>query len=385
MATFDYRDLTQYLLFATGQLYPDEDHLSIFQALAKKAQQGFNIPLQDAKSLGNKEPFVTLPHTADLTKAVETFGGGVHRIVVVKEGTNDAIGILSQVRLVKFLWENGRSFPIIDRLYPQNLKDLGIGSQHLISIKYVVPRNIEKGLLVKQLIGVWCSGDKPLKEALKLMNNEGLTSLAVVDNVHNVVGNISNTDVKVNPLLQLLISITQMHQFSFIVVDRKFKSEEKLINILSSLPNLVQPPFSKILASTSSLSFSLRVASSTGKIPSRSFTLVHTPLSPIQSPNLSLQKPTGKPFPPPIFPLIQNLYTLQAWLIPAPMVEECGSWNPPPPPTRHPPLRPPSPPSSIPLLLQCLSPNLLFIPLAPPQPLAPPHSRASAVSQASSA
>lgn len=223
MATFDYRDLTQYLLFATGQLYPDEDHLSIFQTLAKKAQQGFNIPLQDAKSLGNKEPFVTLPHTADLTKAVETFGGGVHRIVVVKEGSNDAIGILSQVRLVKFLWENGRSFPIIDRLYPQNLKDLGIGSQHLISIKYVAPRNIEKGLLAKQLIGVWCSGDKPLKEALKLMNNEGLTSLAVVDNVHNVVGNISNTDVKVNPLLQLLISITQMHQFSFIVVDRKFE------------------------------------------------------------------------------------------------------------------------------------------------------------------
>lgn len=135
MATFDYRDLTQYLLFATGQLHPDEEHLGTFQALAKKAQQGQTIPLHDAKSLGNKEPFVTLPHTADLTKAVETFGGGVHRIVVVRGGTNDVIGILSQVRLVKFLWENGRSFPIIDQLYPQTLRDLGIGSQHLISIK----------------------------------------------------------------------------------------------------------------------------------------------------------------------------------------------------------------------------------------------------------
>lgn len=29
------------------------------------------------------------------------------------------------------------------------------------------------------------------------MNNEGLTSLAVVDNQLNVVGNISNVDVKV--------------------------------------------------------------------------------------------------------------------------------------------------------------------------------------------
>lgn len=135
VATFDYRDLTQYLLFATGQLYPDEEHLSIFQTLARKAQQGLNIPLKEAKSLGNKEQFVTLPHTADLTKAVETFGGGVHRIVIVKEGTDNAIGILSQVRLVKFLWENGRSFPIIDQLYPQTIRDLGVGSQNLISIK----------------------------------------------------------------------------------------------------------------------------------------------------------------------------------------------------------------------------------------------------------
>lgn len=41
------------------------------------------------------------------------------------------------------------------------------------------------------------SGDKPLNEALMIMNNEGVTSLAVVDNNYNVVGNISNVDVKV--------------------------------------------------------------------------------------------------------------------------------------------------------------------------------------------
>ena len=30
------------------------------------------------------------------------------------------------------------------------------------------------------------------------MNNEGISSLAVVDNQYNVVGNISNVDVKVS-------------------------------------------------------------------------------------------------------------------------------------------------------------------------------------------
>ncbi len=51
---------------------------------------------------------------------------------------------------------------------------------------------------------MYASGDKPLKEALTLMNNEGLTSLAVVDNHLNVVGNISNTDVKVRVILEIL-------------------------------------------------------------------------------------------------------------------------------------------------------------------------------------
>jgi CBS domain-containing protein len=42
-----------------------------------------------------------------------------------------------------------------------------------------------------------CSGDKPLYHALQLMNDEGISSLAVVDNHANVVGNISTVDVKV--------------------------------------------------------------------------------------------------------------------------------------------------------------------------------------------
>ena len=146
VATFDYRDLTQYLLFATGQLFPDEEHLGVFQNLAKKAQQGQKIPLRDAKSLGTKEPFITLPHSADLSAAIETFGGGVHRIVILKEGTNHAVGILSQLRLVKFLWENGRSFPIIDQLYSKEIRELGIGAQSPITIKYVVLHTLSERL-----------------------------------------------------------------------------------------------------------------------------------------------------------------------------------------------------------------------------------------------
>ena len=136
VATFDYKDLNQYLLFATGSLRPDTEHILFFQNLAKKAQVGAKIPIREAKSLGTKEPFVILPHTAKLTKALEAFGSGVHRLIIVREWTNEVVGVLSQFRLVKFLWENGKSFPIIDQLYTQQIKDLGIGSQrNLVSIK----------------------------------------------------------------------------------------------------------------------------------------------------------------------------------------------------------------------------------------------------------
>ena len=136
IGTFDYSDLNAYLLLAAGLTQPDEEHLPSFEELAKKAQEGIKIPLRDVKDLGNKEPLAVLPASANVLKAVETFGGGVHRVVVVNENSdNEVVGIFSQYRLVKFLWENGRSFPVIDQLYPQYLKDLTIGSNEVISIK----------------------------------------------------------------------------------------------------------------------------------------------------------------------------------------------------------------------------------------------------------
>jgi CBS domain-containing protein len=192
VGTFDYSDLNAYLLLAAGLTQPDEEHLPSFEQLARKAREGIKIPLRDVKDLGTKNALTTLPASANVLKAVETFGGGLHRVVVVDESKdNEAVGIFSQFRLVKFLWENGRSFPVIDQLYPQYLKDLTIGSQEVISIKWVHPSMFSCNILTKY------SGDKALCEALQLMNGEGITSLAVVDNQFNVVGNISTADVKV--------------------------------------------------------------------------------------------------------------------------------------------------------------------------------------------
>ncbi|KAH8422783.1 cell separation during budding [Aspergillus melleus] len=175
VGTFDYSDLNAYLLLAAGLTRPDDEMLASYEELTRKARDGLTIPLRDVKDLGRKEPMTTLPASASVMAAVETFGGGVHRVVVVNEhDDNEVVGIFSQFRLVKFLWENGRSFPVIDQLYPLALWELRIGSRDVVSI----------------------NGDKPLSEALGIMNDEGISSIAVVDNQFNVVGNISTTDVK---------------------------------------------------------------------------------------------------------------------------------------------------------------------------------------------
>lgn len=133
--TFDFADLNAYLLLVVGLAKPDEEHIEDFRELANKARSGAEIPLKDVKALGRKDPLVKLSENTSLIQAIETFGGGVHRVIVVKQDTDEVMGILSQSRVVRFLWENRRSFPVLEKLYPLHLRDLKIGSQHVVSIK----------------------------------------------------------------------------------------------------------------------------------------------------------------------------------------------------------------------------------------------------------
>lgn len=199
--TFDYSDLCAFLLLIMGLYQPEEDEdMSSFEELAKKARAGSAIPVKLVKDLGKKDPFITVSETEGLSKVVEIFGSGVHRIAVVREGTDQVIGMLSQLRLVTFFWEHGRSFPEIDQLYPRSLRELNMGSADVISI----------------------NGDKRVLDALELMNSEGISSLAVIDNQHNVIGNISTLDVKylTRSSSMPLLKSSCLHFLSVILTDR---------------------------------------------------------------------------------------------------------------------------------------------------------------------
>ncbi|KAJ0295687.1 hypothetical protein COL5a_011862 [Colletotrichum fioriniae] len=199
VSTFDYNDLNTYLLVVVGLARPDEEQVPLYDEIVNKAQTGARIALRDIQPLCRKESLITLPFDETLERAIEVFGSGIHRVLVTNP-SGDVIGILTQLKVIEFFWNEGINFPAIDRLYPVLLRDLGIGTQQIVSV----------------------NSDSILGDALALMNAEGLTSVAVIDNGHNVVGNISTVDVKhlTNAADAPLLKQSCMHFISVILGER---------------------------------------------------------------------------------------------------------------------------------------------------------------------
>jgi Mg2+/Co2+ transporter CorC len=119
--TFDYTDLTAFLLMVLGVTdpsHPSNMSAASFQDLVKKAREGdHNIPVKLVGDIGIKDPFITLPQSETLARVVEIMASGVHRVAVTREDTKDVIGVLSQRKVISFFWENVRSFVDLEPFY----------------------------------------------------------------------------------------------------------------------------------------------------------------------------------------------------------------------------------------------------------------------------
>ncbi|KAK9248334.1 hypothetical protein V1506DRAFT_529658 [Lipomyces tetrasporus] len=174
--SFDYSDISALLLLVMGHLKPQSGSVvsDELEEMVHKARAGFDVPVSFVLGLSPKDPFLTLQESETVLTAVEYFGRGVHRLLVTDDAEREVKGLLSQRRLVTYLWDNARRFPSLEPLFQMSLQELGIGSNSVISI----------------------AGDKLVIEALEKMHNESVSSLAVVDSDRNLLGNISIVDVK---------------------------------------------------------------------------------------------------------------------------------------------------------------------------------------------
>jgi CBS domain len=124
--TFDYSDLAAFLLMVAGVTDPSHSSTMFsasFQDIIRKTREGdHTIPVKLVGDIGVKDPFIALPASERLTRVVEIMASGLHRVAVTREGSsNDIIGVLSQRRVIKFFWENVRSFVDLESLYQKTV------------------------------------------------------------------------------------------------------------------------------------------------------------------------------------------------------------------------------------------------------------------------
>lgn len=117
-----------------GLAQPEEDQVALYNEIATKARERVAIPLRDIQPICRKEMLVTFDAEEPLSRGIEVLGSGIHRILVTS-GNSDLVGILSQLKVLEFFWNEAVSFPVIDRLYPMPLRELSLGTHQIIAIK----------------------------------------------------------------------------------------------------------------------------------------------------------------------------------------------------------------------------------------------------------
>ncbi|KID78404.1 Protein SDS23 [Metarhizium brunneum] len=275
VATFDYSDLNAYLLVVVGLSKPETHQVELYNDIMLNAREGKNISMRQIQPLCRQEPLVGLPSNGNLAQAIEILGSGIHRILITNSLGN-VVGIMSQLLMVDFFWNEGVNFPAVDRLYPIMLRDLGVGTQQVISV----------------------NSDAPLAEALILMNNEGLTSVAVVDNGQNVVGNISTKDVRhlTSASSAPLLDGSCMHFISVILNERGVEKGRDtfpvfFVNTYSTLAHTV----AKLVATRSHRMWVVESASPSPSAPATPLMgphgVVSTPQAPMATPTSAV--PSG--------------------------------------------------------------------------------------------
>lgn len=177
--TFDYNDLNSYLLLVLNKIQVNNAKVT------EDCQNGKPVPVGEIVKLTPKNPFYKLPENETLPTVMKILGSGVHRVAICNPEMTFVKGILSQRRLIKYLWDNAKQFTSLESLFNYSLQDLQVG---VLNSQYKPTSRQSRVISIH--------GEEPLIMALYKMYMERISSIAVVDNQYNLLGNISVADVK---------------------------------------------------------------------------------------------------------------------------------------------------------------------------------------------
>ncbi|KAF9269617.1 hypothetical protein L218DRAFT_890298 [Marasmius fiardii PR-910] len=204
---FDYADVNAFLtLAATKHRFgPDNLHDNPRVEEIFKAAKAGHVPVYLVSNLSEKNPLKVLPHDATIVSLLEVFAKGNHRVAIRSPPpSKNYDGFVSDRRLLSWFATYAEETPSLRSFISNSLRSL---SFPLLNIFSAVVATTSKSTVL---------------EAMRLMSDEGVSSIAVLDeDVGTLLSAVSVTDITkiVVPSQDNQILYTPLHQFISYIKD----------------------------------------------------------------------------------------------------------------------------------------------------------------------
>ncbi|EIN08199.1 hypothetical protein PUNSTDRAFT_44773 [Punctularia strigosozonata HHB-11173 SS5] len=196
---FDVRwaDVNAFLTLAATRhtLSPDELREKPILGRILTAAKAGHVPVDLVSNLSEKNALETLPQDANLISLLGIFSGGCHRVLIYGDDSSKPwIGFVSDRKVLSYLGEHAKRTRSLQAYFENPLNRLALPSLNLFASI------------------VATTADSTTLEAMKLMNDEGVSSVAVLEEVNGtllsaiVVPSQSN-EILTMPLRRLITMI----------------------------------------------------------------------------------------------------------------------------------------------------------------------------------
>lgn len=201
LGLFDFSDLNAFLTLAATRhtIPPHELKANASADQIMSAARSGHVPVHLVSNLSEKNFLETVQYDATIISLLATFARGTHRVLVRSlPPSNDFLGMVSDRGLLSWFFAYAERTPTFRSYLDNSLYTLGLPSLHIHSSV------------------VATSGTAQVLDAMRLMSEQGVSSIAVTDEEHGtLLSVVSVTDVgkMVVPSESNQILSAPLHQF----------------------------------------------------------------------------------------------------------------------------------------------------------------------------
>ncbi|KAL1677959.1 hypothetical protein EV122DRAFT_290662 [Schizophyllum commune] len=162
-----FSDVNAFLtIAATNHTYtPEELHASPRMEKVVNAARAGSVPVRLVSNISEKNPLEVVAYDANIVDLLQVFSRGAHRVFVRSEDWSDFAGMVSDGRLLSWLQDFATKTRALEPFMACSLRELPLTSLHMFDAI------------------IHCKTTDVVLDAMKLMSEEGVSSVAVIDDL----------------------------------------------------------------------------------------------------------------------------------------------------------------------------------------------------------